>query len=309
VLLLTDYSTINQIKTNSLNLSLQQFLNQHQLPKTYLHQANQHFGHIIAECSRLYQQNQSTQIIGINGSQGSGKSTLADYLCTRIADELGVKTLALSMDDFYYTKHERQKLSDTVHPLLATRGVPGTHDIDLAINTINAVCSGLPTPITRFDKSTDERIALSDSEIVKGPVALIVIEGWCFGAKPMTRQELTDPVNALESISDPQGIWRNYVNDVLGKDYQQLFAMAQRLVMLAAPSFDQVFQWRLEQEQKLTKKLNLEQHDLAASSIMTKQEIADFIAYFQRITEHCLEEMPGRVDYLFRLGVDRTIST
>jgi D-glycerate 3-kinase len=42
-----------------------------------------------------------------------------------------------------------------VHPLLATRGVPGTHDIDLAINTINAVCSGLPTPITRFDKSTD----------------------------------------------------------------------------------------------------------------------------------------------------------
>ncbi|MDG0969038.1 MAG: hypothetical protein P8O06_04290 [Porticoccaceae bacterium] len=291
-----------------MNLSLQQFLSQHQLPETYIHHANQHFGHIIAEIHRIYEQNQSTQIIGINGSQGSGKSTLADYLCTRIADELGVKTLALSMDDFYYTKHERQKLSDTVHPLLATRGVPGTHDIDLAINTINAVCSGLPTRITRFDKSTDERVALSDSEIIKGPVALIVIEGWCFGAKPLPKQELTKPINALESISDPEGIWRHYVNNKLGKDYQKLFAMAHRLIMLAAPSFDQVFQWRLEQEQKLSKKLNLEQHDLTVSSIMSKQEIGDFIAYFQRITEYCLEEMPGRADHLFRLGVNRTIS-
>ena len=291
-----------------MNLSLQQFLSQHQLPETYIHHANQHFGHIIAEIHRIYEQNQSTQIIGINGSQGSGKSTLADYLCTRIADELGVKTLALSMDDFYYTKHERQKLSDTVHPLLATRGVPGTHDIDLAINTINAVCSGLPTRITRFDKSTDERVALSDSEIIKGPVALIVIEGWCFGAKPLPKQELTKPINALESISDPEGIWRHYVNNELGKDYQKLFAMAHRLIMLAAPSFDQVFQWRLEQEQKLSKKLNLEQHDLTVSSIMSKQEIGDFIAYFQRITEYCLEEMPGRADHLFRLGVNRTIS-
>ena len=75
-------------------------------------------------------------IIGINGSQGSGKSTLADYLCTMLNERYQLRCVSLSLDDFYLTKLERQQLASQVHPLLETRGVPGTHDIPLALETI-----------------------------------------------------------------------------------------------------------------------------------------------------------------------------
>ena len=228
-------------------------------------------------------------------------------MCTRIADEQGVQTLALSMDDFYCTKAQRKKLSDTIHPLLATRGVPGTHDIDLAIDTITALSSRIPTPITRFNKSTDERVALSDSKIIKGPLALIVIEGWCFGAQPVSQSDLLEASNDLEQQHDANGVWRQYVNSKLKGNYQTLFNMADQLVMLAAPSFDRVFEWRLEQEQKLAQSIKLKDNGNVGKKSMTEKEVKHFITYFQRITEHCLLEMPARADHLFRLNNDRSI--
>ena len=35
----------------------------------------------------------------------------------------------LSIDDFYFGKKDRNKLSKTASPLLVTRGVPGTHNL------------------------------------------------------------------------------------------------------------------------------------------------------------------------------------
>jgi D-glycerate 3-kinase len=290
-----------------LNGPLQLFLNRHSLPDSYLTNANTHFSPLIDEFAEIYQEKKAIQIIGINGCQGSGKSTLADYLCTRIANEQGVQTLALSMDDFYCTKAQRKKLSDAIHPLLATRGVPGTHDIDLAIDTITALSSGMSTPITRFNKSTDERVALADSKIIKGPVALIVVEGWCFGAQPVSQSDLLEASNSLEQQHDTDGVWRQYVNRQLKGNYQTLFNMTDRLVMLAAPSFDRVFEWRLEQEQKLAQSIKLKGNRNVGKKTMNEKEVKHFIAYFQRITEHCLLEMPARADHLFRLNDDRSI--
>jgi len=290
-----------------LNEPLQLFLNRHSLPNSYLTNADAYFSPLIEDFTEVYQQKNAIQIIGINGCQGSGKSTLADYLCTRIADEQGVQTLALSMDDFYCTKAQRKKLSDTIHPLLATRGVPGTHDIDLAIDTITALSSRIPTPITRFNKSTDERVALSDSKIIKGPLALIVIEGWCFGAQPVSQSDLLEASNDLEQQHDANGVWRQYVNSKLKGNYQTLFNMADQLIMLAAPSFDRVFEWRLEQEQKLAQSIKLKDNGNVGKKSMTEKEVKHFITYFQRITEHCLLEMPARADHLFRLNNDRSI--
>src|SRR5689334_11864372 len=70
--------------------------------------------------------------IGINGAQGSGKSTLAALLHDLLEDGAGLRTVVLSIDDFYRTRAERQGLAREVHPLLETRGVPGTHDVALA---------------------------------------------------------------------------------------------------------------------------------------------------------------------------------
>ena len=289
------------------NLALQDFLGRHQLPESYLSMAESAFSPLIDEFNTQYQVNQKTYIIGINGCQGSGKSTLADYLCTVVAEKYHLATVALSLDDFYLTKAERIELARKIHPLLAQRGVPGTHDVNLAIDTISSLASGNKALITRFDKSMDDRVPEANSETITGHIGLIVIEGWCFGAKPQAPNSLIEPVNHLERLEDPDGVYRDYVNTALATQYPQLFELVDSTAMLRAPSFKTVFEWRLEQEQKLIEKLRSTKTDPASVSTMSDQEIRRFIQNFQRITEHCLEEMPTRVDHLFQLNAARQI--
>ena len=289
------------------NLALQHFLGRHQLPESYLSMAESAFSPLIDEFNTQYQVNQKTYIIGINGCQGSGKSTLADYLCTVVAEKHHLATVALSLDDFYLTKAERIELARKIHPLLAQRGVPGTHDVNLAIDTISSLASGNKALITRFDKSMDDRVPEANSETITGHIGLIVIEGWCFGAKPQAPNSLIEPVNHLERLEDPDGVYRDYVNTALATQYPQLFELVDSTAMLRAPSFKTVFEWRLEQEQKLIEKLRSTKTDPARVSTMSDQEIRRFIQNFQRITEHCLEEMPTRVDHLFQLNAARQI--
>ena len=289
------------------NLALQHFLGRHQLPESYLSMAESAFSPLIDEFNTQYQVNQKTYIIGINGCQGSGKSTLADYLCTVVAEKYHLATVALSLDDFYLTKAERIKLARKIHPLLAQRGVPGTHDVNLAIDTISSLASGNKALITRFDKSMDDRVPEANSETITGHIGLIVIEGWCFGAKPQAPNSLIEPVNHLERSEDPDGVYRDYVNTAIATQYPQLFELVDSTAMLRAPSFKTVFEWRLEQEQKLIEKLRSTKTDPASVSTMSDQEIRRFIQNFQRITEHCLEEMPTRVNHLFQLNVARQV--
>ncbi len=284
----------------------QDFIKRHRLPQAYLQSAAHWFAPLLEQFADQYQPQQSPQILGINGSQGSGKSTLADYLCSIVSERYNIQTVNLSMDDFYLTKAQRQGLAKTVHPLLATRGVPGTHDVALMIETIDQLSAGKPTQITRFDKSTDDRVAKAAHETVSGAVGLIVIEGWCLGASPVPDSELDTAINELEREQDSQGIWRRYVNQALTGSYQQLFTMVDQLVMLQAPSFDRVFQWRLEQEQKLVQKL-AQENSQPGNAVMDEQQIKTFIQYFQRITEHLLADLPQRAQHLYPLDNQRQI--
>jgi D-glycerate 3-kinase len=283
------------------------FLDRNQLPLSYLQAANQWFLPLVDNIVNNYKPDNSPQIIGINGCQGSGKSTLADYLCTVIAERLGVTTVSLSLDDFYLTKAERSHLGTTVHPLLETRGVPGTHDVQLAIDSIQSLAAGEKTVITRFDKSIDDRAPANSLKTTEGKIGLIVLEGWCLGAKPQSSDKLVQPINSLEENDDRDGIWRNYVNCALQQDYPPLFALVDELIMLQAPTFNTVFNWRLEQEQKMVKRLEKEGIE-SASGVMSEQQILRFISYFQRVTENILEEMPMRADHLFKLGQSREIT-
>ena len=287
-----------------------QFLQRNQLPETYLDSANRWFSPLVREIEQLASSAQSTVIIGINGTQGSGKSTLADYLCTvlegRIHEEHKLRTVSLSLDDFYMTRAERQALASEVHPLFKTRGVPGTHDIALTLKTIDGLMdSTTETMVPRFDKSTDDRYPESQCDLISGKVDVIIFEGWCVGCKAQPKESLLEPVNNLERELDPNGVWRNYFNRALSSDYQTLFERLDKLIMLRAPSFNTVFNWRLEQEQKLIARLGETGGD--RSGIMSKEQIARFIAHYQRITEYSLEEMPSRTDHLFQLDDKRQI--
>ena len=308
----------------------QQFLTRNNLPETYLLNAEKWFSPLLEQ----YQAPRDKPlIIGINGSQGSGKSTLADYLCTVLNQRHNLRGVSLSLDDFYLTKSERQLLGSRVHPLLETRGVPGTHDIPLALETITKLVDGCAeTLIPRFDKSRDDRMPLEQCDRISGSVDIIILEGWCVGAKAQTPEQLVEPLNSLEADHDANGLWRNTVNQALAGEYQRLFELLDQLIMLQAPSFNTVFNWRLEQEQKMLARLSATANNPTANNptansaktnsataneataikeqhqgIMSANQIGEFIAHYQRITEQSLRDMPGRADHLYRLDSHRQI--
>ena len=97
---------------------------------------------------------------------------------------------------------------------------------------------------------------------------------------PQTAEQLKTPINDLEKQQDSSGIWRNYVNQQLADHYVPLYKSMNFWLILKAPSFDCVYQWRLEQEQKLKSKNT----DLSDSKIMSGKEISNFIQHFQRLT-------------------------
>ena len=82
-----------------------------------------------------YKKDNKTKIIGLSGGQGSGKSTITGILKFILKKEYGLDLCVFSIDDFYKTKTERKKMSEKIHPLFLTRGVPGTHDVELINKT------------------------------------------------------------------------------------------------------------------------------------------------------------------------------
>lgn len=285
------------------------FIKQKQLSTHYQSLINQ-FYLPLAKCIIENKCASTPLVLGITGAQGSGKSTLASFLVFAFEAYFNLNALALSLDDFYHTRRARQKLAKEIHPLFSTRGVPGTHDAQLAITTIKYLKQGIqPVTIPRFDKAIDDRAP--DTEIVDKPIDIIIFEGWCGGVTAQNELELTDALNALEAKQDPNGIWRQYANTQLANDYQTLFDLVDQWVMLKAPSFDCVYQWRLEQEDKLRARIQDESTDVtsskAAQHVMNAEQIGQFIQLYQRITEHTLQTLPQQVHYLFELDAQRNI--
>lgn len=237
-------------------------------------------------------------VVGFCGSQGSGKSTGVGVL-RLLLEAMGLRIATLSIDDLYLPKEARQKLAEEVHPLLATRGPPGTHDVVLGERLLDALLKAQVTSIPRFDKSRDTRADPSQWDQFQGPADVILFEGWCVGAKPEPPRALVNPINDLERDSDPNGIWRRYVNDALAGPYQQLFSHIQFLAFLRAPSFEVVAGWRKEQEAKLRARTG------AASGVMSDDQIDRFVQFYERLTRFLLAEMPSRADAVVQLGPHR----
>ncbi|GMQ87523.1 MAG: kinase [Gammaproteobacteria bacterium] len=246
-------------------------------------------------------------VIGINGAQGTGKSTLAEFLRIMLQSGSDIKCAVLSLDDIYLTRKQRQELADTVHPLLLTRGVPGTHDVQLGINTIRRLMHARPgetISVPRFDKAEDDRAPEEHWDVFPGGADVVLFEGWCVGALPESEASLRDPINALEQKEDGDGRWRHYVNATLVDSYQQLFGLIDYLVMLKAPSMHCIFEWRWLQE----KKLAVNKQDFG-SSLMDRQQIQRFVQHYERLTRHILQEMPTRADRVFGLAPDHSIES
>ena len=277
---------------------LEQFIAEHRLPETFQRTATKFFEPLAAWLRRRLDE-QSPFLLGINGAQGTGKSTLADYLALALGGSGNPAVAVLSIDDFYLTRAERQRLAGTVHPLLAVRGVPGTHDIPLLreyLAQLRELGPGEQVRLPRFDKARDDCAGQASWPAITGPVGLIVLEGWCVGSTAEPEAGLEAPVNALERDRDPDKRWRRYVNERLAADYADVFAELDALVFLQAPSFDAILRWRIEQEHKLADSTGGE-----AAGVMNDEQVRDFIQYFERITRNNLAVIRSSADIVLEL--------
>ena len=287
--------------------TLSEFLERERLPDSYRAQAQDVFIPFIETLRPILGHEGKVPVLGIHGSQGSGKSTLAELIYWYLHEQGGLNVALLSLDDFYLTLAQRQQLAKTTHPLLRTRGVPGTHDIPLAMATISklqTLGAGETLRLPRFNKAQDDRAPESNWPEITGPIDLVVFEGWCVGSTPQTAAQLVSPINDLERLEDVDSAWRNYVNSALENEYQVLFAELDYLLMLRAPSFNCVAAWRGEQERKLAQR---QSDNSAATGLMDEAAILRFIQHYERITTHCLNTLPALADCVMSLDERRQI--
>jgi D-glycerate 3-kinase len=252
--------------------------------------------HIAAILSRKAAAEAGMLVIGLCGPQGAGKSTIAQGLRLLLTDA-GMRTEILALDDLYLGRDERRDLADTIHPLLATRGPPGTHDVAMAVDLIERLKRPGPVAMPIFDKASDDR---SGQQTIDAPVDILIFEGWCVGARPQDKAALAVAINTLEAAQDPEAIWRTYVNHRLATDYAVLFAHIDYLILLRAPSFAIITTWRAEQERKLRMRSD-------GRRTMDDAAVARFVQHYERFTRHIDAEMPHRADLVMPLNVRRQI--
>ena len=274
---------------------LDRFIAEEGLPESFRRTAELVCEPLAARAQRRRIDRKRCAVIGLCGAQGSGKTTIARF-AQRLLQDRGMRAVALSLDDFYLTHEARQRLAREVHPLLATRGPPGTHDVGMAGAAIDQLRSKGKVTLPRFDKATDNRTPRGTWETVASPVDVILLEGWCVGAISQGEAALATPVNDLERDEDPKAVWRHYVNDQLDGPYQGLFSMLHDLILLEAPSFEVVAGWRAEQEARLRER---------GGGGMDEAQIARFVAHYERLTRWILAEMPARADWVVTLDTER----
>ncbi|VFN06498.1 MAG: D-glycerate 3-kinase [Candidatus Kentron sp. G] len=236
------------------------------------------------------------KVIGINGSQGAGKSTLCRVL-EWLLHRQGKRVAIVSIDDLYLSRARRGQLASRIHPLLETRGVPGTHDVALGIHTLRALLNGEAVSLPRFNKAEDDPYPPHEWPVQTEPVDLILFEGWCVDSRPQPETDLHEPINRLEAEEDRDGYWRSYVNRQLAGPYRPLFDLIDCLILFEAADFSWVYGWRKKQEDQL-RQLR------AGNRIMDDRALERFVQYFERITRHNWATLPEHAH--IRLMLDRT---
>jgi len=243
--------------------------------------------------------------VGLAGGQGTGKTTISSLIKIILTKYYKLKVFRISIDDFYKTRKERINLSRKVHPMLLTRGVPGTHDINMMLNFFRKSKSKkfkrlkLPT----FNKAIDDRFNKKKWYDLKKRPDVIIFEGWCVGAKSEKKNTLKKSINLLEKAKDQKQIWRKYVNNQLNSKYKNLFSQLNCLIYLKAKNFSLLQKWRLKQERKLWVKSKVK------SKIMSRVDVLNFMQTYQRITQNMFRNMPKYASVIFNLNSNHQIKS
>ena len=229
-----------------------------------------------------------TLVIGLAGGQGSGKTTISSILSIILKKYFKLNVFIVSIDDFYKTRKDRKMLSKKKHPLLMTRGVPGTHDVNLMLSFFKKIklkkFKSLEAP--KFNKAIDDRYKKSLWYKIKTKPDVVIFEGWCVGARAQSSSQLKKPINSLEKVYDQGTKWRAHVNNQLKTKYKTLFNQLDGLLYLKAKNFNLLREWRLKQERKLW----IQTKNKKNLKIMSSGDVINFMQTYQRITQQMFKD-------------------
>jgi len=246
-------------------------------------------------------------IVGLSGGQGSGKTTISSIISIILRKYFKLNVFIISIDDFYKTRKERFFLSKKVHPLLMTRGVPGTHDVNIMLDFFRRAkrkkFKSLKLP--KFNKAIDDRYNKKLWYSVKKRPDIIIFEGWCVGAKAEKNSTLKKSVNSLEKLKDKKLTWRRFVNKQLQSKYKQLYDQLNCLLYLKSKNFSLLRRWRIKQE----KKLRLKSKKSNNHKIMSNKEVINFMQTYQRVTQNMFKYVPKYASIILKLNSNHQIKS
>ena len=246
-------------------------------------------------------------IVGLSGGQGSGKTTISSIISIILRKYFKLNVFTISIDDFYKKRKERFLLSKKIHPSLMTRGVPGTHDINMMLDFFKRIkrkeFRSLKLP--KFNKAIDDRYNKKLWYSIKKRPDIIIFEGWCVGAKAEKKNTLKQPINSFEKLRDKKLIWRRYVNKQLQSKYKQLYDQLNCLLYLKSNNFSLLRKWRIKQETKL----RLKNKRSNRNKIMSNKEVINFMQTYQRVTQNMLKTVPKNASIILNLNTNHQIKS
>jgi D-glycerate 3-kinase len=224
---------------------------------------------VLAQLQKHKNSSSGPLVVGISAPQGCGKSTLCEQLeALLLAD--GLTPASLSIDDFYLTRAEQEALAAAhpQNPLLQSRGNAASHDLAIGTRTLaalrDATAASAPVALPRYDKSAfqgkGDRADPATWPSVKGPVDVVLFEGWMLGFTPVSEDAAITvdphlaPVN--EALLAYEAAWDSYVDAWL-------------VVRVSDPQF--AYRWRLQAEHAMR---------AAGRDAMTDDEVAAFVDRF-----------------------------
>jgi D-glycerate 3-kinase len=253
-----------------------------------------YYGPLGAWCAaRVAARGPRPWVLGLQGPQGGGKSTLAAALVAGLGD-IGVRGVAVSIDDFYLTHQEQTALAarHPGNPYLLYRGYPGTHDVALGERVIDALValgSGETALVPTYDKSAHagrgDRAPEAAWRRVEGPLDLLIVEGWMLGFSPVDAAPLAPDLQAPNALLGAYGSWS-----------QRLDAF----VSLQVDSLDAIVRWRIDAE-----RARRDRGEAALSDEDARDYIERFLPAYRLYAPALAARPPCRDARVIALGDDR----
>ncbi|KAL2651747.1 hypothetical protein R1flu_019875 [Riccia fluitans] len=208
-------------------------------------------------------------VVGISAPQGCGKTTIVESL-DYLFNATGRPAAAMSVDDVYLTAEGQDKLAaaNPGNSLLELRGNAGSHDMQLGTETLKSLLKltsdGSKALIPRYNKAArngrGDRADPSKWTEVKGPLQVVLFEGWMLGFEAQNEEAVTavNPELAVvnQNLKEYDEAWYKYINSWL---------------IIQVGDTDWVYEWRLEAEVQMRAK---------GKGGMTDEEVADFVSRY-----------------------------